>query len=209
MTSAASDPPNEPPATAEAPRPPAYDADPDEDQEADVWWGSYAGRAMLPSFLVCGLLTVAFALGAWYIANAFPTLPYPPRYLAYVLAALVWLVQVLRWGYRTVTINYRLTTRRLFRDQGFRKPSRAVELSRVKAVAVEQARPLERLLGIGRLRIDAEDTHTLVLQGVHEPQTVAALVRGAAARARARRAALGARGADPPTRQTGTAHDSS
>jgi hypothetical protein len=188
MTAPASEPPNEPPPTVEAPQPcgQGAEAGSDAEQETDVWWGSYAGRAMVPSFLVCGLLSAAFAVGAWYIADAFPDIPYPPRYLAYVLTALVWLVQMLRWGYRTVTINYRLTTRRLFRDDGFTKPSRVVELARMKAVAVEQLGPLARRLGIGRLRIDAEETPPLVLDAVRQPEAVAEQIRGTAARARAR-----------------------
>jgi hypothetical protein len=162
------------------------DADPDEDQEADVWWGAYAGRTMLPSFVACGLLALGIAFAAWYVARTDPALPFPPRYAAYSLIALVWLVQLLRCGYRTVTINYRLTTRRLFWDRGFRNPSLAVDLSRIKSVTVQPARPFERALGIGRLRIDVADADPLVLDGVHQPEAVAERLRATAAAAHRR-----------------------
>src|SRR5438874_2007509 len=29
-----------------------------ETQETDVWWGSYAGRTVLPGFLICTILTM-------------------------------------------------------------------------------------------------------------------------------------------------------
>ena len=44
------------PAAVDAPSGPA--------EEVDVWWGSYAGRAMAPSFAVCICLTALIYFGA-------------------------------------------------------------------------------------------------------------------------------------------------
>ncbi len=83
-------------------------------EEVDLWWGSYAGRAMVPSFAVCGGLTVLIFCGVrWWV---------PERgWLQFTFAGLtgaVWLVQMVRWGHRFFTCNYRLTTRFLYMDRG-------------------------------------------------------------------------------------------
>jgi hypothetical protein len=36
-------------------------------QERDIWWGGYSGRALVPSFVLCGILTVVIAAVAWFV----------------------------------------------------------------------------------------------------------------------------------------------
>src|SRR5215471_21703691 len=36
-------------------------------EEVDLWWGSYAGRTMLPSFLVCLLATALIGWLTWLL----------------------------------------------------------------------------------------------------------------------------------------------
>ena len=118
----------------------------DETQEVDIWWGAYAGRTMWPSFVVCALLTLAIGVAAfgWWQLN--PKHPHLVRYTGYWLAGMIWSAQLLRWGYRTLSINYRLTSRRLFRDRGFHNPAAGrVDLSNVAAVEVERGGYFERL----------------------------------------------------------------
>jgi membrane protein YdbS with pleckstrin-like domain len=157
--------------------------------EVDVWWGSYAGRALWPSFVFCGLLTAAIAAAAWYFYDAYQAHPRLMRYLAYGLTGAVWLTQLGRWLYRTVIINYRLTTRRLFQDRGFHHPEAgSVQLDRLKGVEVTYG-PLERRLGIGRLYVESEGgVPPLVLEGVYDPIKVAALITRTADAARRRHA---------------------
>src|SRR5437868_3151345 len=95
-------------------RAPARDAA----QEKDLWWGGYAARTLLPSFTVCGVLTLVIPVAAWYLAAWYlsPSNDEEPgllHYLAYVLVGGVWLVQLLRLAYRLITYTYRLTTRRI------------------------------------------------------------------------------------------------
>lgn len=157
-------------------------------EEVDVWWGSYAGRALWPSFVFCGLLTALIAVGAWYFYDAYQAHPTLMRYLAYGLTGAVWLTQLGRWLYSTVIINYRLTTRRLFQDRGFHRPVAGwVELDRLKGVVVTYG-PLEGRLGIGRLYVESEGgAPPLILEGVYDPVKVAALITRTADAARRRR----------------------
>jgi hypothetical protein len=145
-------------------------------EEVDVWWGSYAGRTMTPSFLLVALLTgaligAAYGLSAWQGSNVV-------RYNTLGLVLALWLAQLARWVYRMVAFNYRLTTRRLFREYGFRRPdNREVELSQISHIGVDR-RPFEKLLGTGNIRILCYGQSTpLVLEGVRHPDHIALKIR--------------------------------
>jgi hypothetical protein len=142
-------------------------------EEVDVWWGSYSGWALLPSTLVCVVLTGLIGLGAWsWLERGWMRLAFLG------LSGTVWLIQGLRWGYHYFTCNYRLTTRRVFRDKGFLFPEFVqVDLDKIISVEVKQT-ALENLLGVGRIILQREDHQPfLVLEGVHHPQEIEALIR--------------------------------
>jgi hypothetical protein len=146
-------------------------------EEVDVWWGAYAGRTMLPDFLLSGVLTVgiiglAWYLGAWRDSSWL-------RWTTPLLLGIFWLSQIVRWLYRVVTTTYRLTTRRLFYERGFGHPGRpGVWLREVAQVVVER-RPFERWMGVGRIRIlvRSEVNPPLVLEGVRDPEHIAIEIR--------------------------------
>lgn len=144
-------------------------------QEHDVWWGSYAGSAMVPSFVLCGVVTASIVLltGSGYLL--FGLGGKEMRYTAYALIAPLWLFQFLRWLYRVGSFNYRLTSRRLFRSRGFLYPvEEAVLLADVTQVVVEQTL-WERRFRIGSVRIfrEKKGLPSLVLEGVREPERIA------------------------------------
>ncbi len=154
-------------------------------EEVDLWWGSYAPRTMAPSFVLCLVLTLAISAEAWSLGIWQERSP--ARYTAQALMGLLWLIQFMRWAYRIFATNYRLTNRRLFREQGFHRPeNREAELSRISQVVVERG-PFERLLRVGRLRvlIPGHDVPPIVLEGVVDPEHVAMAIRMQVHRARA------------------------
>jgi len=151
----------------------------DGSEEIDVWWGSYAGRTLLPSFAVCVLLTLVVIVAAVYIQRRYDLDPLAVRYAAYAVAALIWLVQLAQWSYRVLTFSYRLTTRRFLLERSFFNSLRAtVDLRRITRVEVAQ-RPLERMLGVGRINIIEEEKSvpSIELCGVCRPETVANMIR--------------------------------
>jgi hypothetical protein len=151
---------------------------PDDRQERDVWWGSYAGRTLLPSFLVCGLLTIGIAIMGTDLYMTYGLDPDLVRYLCYALGGTIWVFQAIRWGYRVTAMNYRLTNRRLFHTQGFLYPPRdAVELTTVTRVLVEHSW-LERFMKVGTIRIlrDGPTNQPVVLTGLAEPERVRKLI---------------------------------
>jgi hypothetical protein len=147
-------------------------------EETDVWWGSYAGRSMTPSWAVCVLLTGLIIGGAWALV--------PRTFLQATIlgvAGAVWLVQGLRWGYRLFGYNYRLTTRRMYCDRGFLYNGFAsMDLTDIASVEVKRTW-LDRLLGVGRVWLVARERARppLVLDSVRRPLVVAKKIRALAA----------------------------
>jgi hypothetical protein len=154
------------------------------EQERDLWWGSYSGRAMLPSFIVCILLTAGFAGLSWYLFQTeYPHRGDMLRYAVYALAGSIWVFQLVRWGYRMVALNYRLTTKRLFYSHGFLYPPRdAIALDAVERVLVEQDWFQQRL-GVGSVRIIMEKGKgpgsPVVLTGVWIPHRIGEMIEKA------------------------------
>jgi hypothetical protein len=143
-------------------------------EEVDVWWGGYASRTMLPSFLICVAATVAIAWLTWFCL--------PPRLVKISFVGLsggVWLLQLVRWGYRFFGFSYRLTTRRLFCHLGkLYQGDLQLGLAAVAQVVV-RSRWDERLVGVGQVVVipDKPTTPPLILEGVLEPARIAEMIR--------------------------------
>jgi hypothetical protein len=154
---------------------------PGQGEEVDLWWGSYSGWTMLPSFAVCTLLSGIIVVAVWQVL--------PREYVRTTILSLwlvVWSVQLVRWGRRIFGWNYRLTTRRLFQDRGIRVTRfLQVDLTEVAQVAV-RSQGLERWLGIGQLHVTFEKVSfsPMILEGVRDPSRVAELIRRAVHAAR-------------------------
>jgi hypothetical protein len=151
------------------------------EEEVDVWWGGFYPGTMLPSFLVCGLLTGAIA---WLVWLLLPREHFRPIFLLF--ATVLWVGQVLRWGYVSATYTYRLTTHRLFRERGFL--FRTTEEVRLESVAhvIVRRNWLERMLGVGRVQVVCEVlAPPFELEGVREPGWVAERIRDRVQKAKA------------------------
>jgi hypothetical protein len=131
---------------------------------------------MLPSFGVCLALTAVLIAAGWWLYREYDQGPALVRHECYAVAAAIWIGQLTRWIYRLVGYNYRLTTRRLFWGQGFLYPLPApVELADIRAVTVQQSW-LESRLGVGRISIAGKEPQLVVLQGVRQPERIAAQI---------------------------------
>jgi uncharacterized membrane protein YdbT with pleckstrin-like domain len=141
-----------------------------EEEEIDVWWGSYSMTTMVPSLLVCLILTGLIIWAAWKFV--------PRGYVQVTVLSLtgaVWLVQGVRWAYRVFGYNYRLTSRRIYADHGFLyRGYAALDLEAVASVQVKRTWT-QRLLGVGQIWIvpTEEAKAALVLNGVRRPRALA------------------------------------
>jgi hypothetical protein len=163
------------PSTLSTLPPPAPEAPDELAGEIDVWWGSYSGRTMLSSFAACLLLTAGLVLCTWMVGREYRQEAVVVRLEFYLIAALLWGLQLGLWVYRVTGLNYRLTTRHLFWSQGARSRPGSMELTDVRNVR-EMQNGLERWLGVGRVCITGKEPEPLVLRGVSQPERVAALI---------------------------------
>ena len=146
-------------------------------EEHEIWWSSFAGRALWRSSLACILIGLAAYLGS-FVPTGFRRSAFL-RYGLEALIALLWLLQVLRWLYHKTAMNYRMTNRRLFRDKGFGNLRHLqIELTQVAQVVVRR-RFLERWLGIGTVEVIPGDSSipVLIFEGVRDPDNVAIAIR--------------------------------
>lgn len=154
-------------------------------QEQVLWEGGFSGKAMLGSWVLAMLVTVAAIVAAMMLPE---NVPY--RALgALVLVLLAWGVPLLRLGYRKLSIRYRATTQRLFHEEGIlRRTTNRVEMIDADDVTVEQT-IFERLMNVGTVRVDSSDrTHpVLLLIGIESPLEVAERIDAARRRERTRR----------------------
>lgn len=118
-------------------------------EELDVVWQGCSPLGLVPSTL---------ALAAFTAVTVFLVRPWiPDRVAVEGPLAACWLLQLIRGAYRLMAYNYRVTTRRLFRERGrLYTPEPPLDLSTVVRVEVNQTR-LERWLGVGTVRVVPED----------------------------------------------------
>jgi uncharacterized membrane protein YdbT with pleckstrin-like domain len=135
--------------------------------------GTFAGAAVLT---LLGLVVAIFGG--------------PAGGIAFMIAAiLVWVGLALLYFYRRMTVHYRLTTYRFFHETGLlSRVGNRVEVIDIDDVTVSQG-VIERMFGIGTLRISSSDTThpELTLPGIDDARRVADLIDGARRAERQRR----------------------
>lgn len=156
---------------------------PDE-PERQLWEGSYSAWAMLGPCLVALGLTLAVIVAALIVGagGAIWT------WLAIVVVA-IWIGLYLTLLYRQLSVRYRLTNQRLVHKAGILiRVTDRIEVIDMDDITFVQG-PLERVLGIGTIRVTSSDrTHPVVwLRGIERVQFVAEIMDRARRDERVRR----------------------
>jgi membrane protein YdbS with pleckstrin-like domain len=155
-----------------------------DEPEQELWQGSYSPRAMIGLWIVGGVVTLAalvagvvwgFGKTGWWVI------------LAAIL--LLWLWLLVTYLQRRLGVRYRLTSQRFFHESGIlRHVIDRVEVIDIDDVTCTQG-PIERLLGIGTMRLSSSDrTHPeLVIHGIEDVNRISGMVDDARRRERVRR----------------------
>ena len=151
--------------------------------EEALWEGGYSPKAMIGTWIVATLVTVALLvamgllqLGAWW-------------WLPLAAIAAMWVVLLLVLFFTRLDVHYRLTNQRFVHKQGiFKRVTDRLEVIDIDDVTFEQGL-IERLVGVGRIKITSSDrTHPqLVLRGIDNVDRVANLIDEARRAERQRR----------------------
>lgn len=148
--------------------------------EQELWvgrtqWRHYAVRVLL-WFLLNGLA----GYGTWYLTQRLAELT--RIHAAWIMVGIVAITSLIILGPLAITIwgrRYRLTSQRLFTERGiFSKVIDQMELTRVEDLQIEK-KFIDRLFGLGTIALlttDVSDRKVLI-EGVHEPDKVAEIVR--------------------------------
>ncbi len=158
-------------------------AEPEPVTEETVWSGRYSARADAHLWILW-MLWVGAVVTAYFLFVTSSAKWIVVSFAALALCPALWLA--LRTCLRKLSVRYRLTNQRFFREKGIlRRLFEELELIRVDDVEVTQ-NLVQRLFGVGTVTIvstDATDPR-LPLEGIRDPLSVKEKVRSLA---RARR----------------------
>lgn len=142
----------------------------DVDSEQRLWQGGYSSRAMVGTWLLCLILSIA-AIVATAMIEA---LPWVATLVAIVL---LWVIVFGVYAVRRLGVHYELTTQRIIHQTGLlsRRTDR-IEVIDIDDVSFEQGL-VQRMFGIGTIRIDSSDrSHpVLTMRGIANVHEVAGL----------------------------------
>lgn len=155
-----------------------------DDSEEQLWNGRFSMLAMIGEWALGAVVTVALIVvgvmagftstGWWWTAAALIVL---------------WLGLVGRLLYRQLSLRYFLTNQRFVHESGllWRNIDR-IEVIDVDDVTVQQG-PVERMLGIGTIRLRSSDANTpeFFVQGIEDVRRVAGLIDDARRKERRKR----------------------
>jgi len=141
-------------------------------EEIDLAWQGYSSRAMLPSTV---LLTAATAAVVVWVRPLVPSWIVNEAVDAPVAAC--WLFQAVRWLYRSLAFQFRLTNRRLFRERGQLYPAEKPWDLALAVRAEPRQNLLERICGVGTVHLVLEESGegqpVIELSGVRRPAALA------------------------------------
>ncbi len=139
----------------------------DYDPEQELWVGGYSGKAMVGTWMLIGLISVALVVAG--IMIAIPIL---------IAIPFIWLFGGLVYAWRRLSVSYQLTSQRFIHQVGIltRKTDR-IEVIDLDDVSFTQG-PIERILGVGTIVLTGSDrTHpTLSMIGIADVKEVAGLI---------------------------------
>jgi membrane protein YdbS with pleckstrin-like domain len=145
----------------------------DDDNERVLWEGKYSPRAMVGTWITAGVGTLGVLVAG--LAMGWSGRTWLWAMLAIVAAWVllgVWLL------YRQLSVRYFLTSQRLLHERGLLWR----EIDRIEAIDIDDVvfhqGPVERLLGVGTVRIRSSDLTTPEFEvvGIDDVRNVAAML---------------------------------
>lgn len=144
--------------------------------ETDLAWRGYSGWAMLPSTVVCFLLSAVLLTSGWFFDDVRAIGKRVGSLVLFWATGVIWAVQIIRWFYRGASYVYRLTPRHLYIDKGFwYHPMAPIDLAKVSKVEVG-SNPLARLFDAGWVYLSVDGRESVCLSGLQNPAEFARMI---------------------------------
>jgi len=159
---------------------------PADPSQPDIAWRGYSGLAMLPSFVVCGIVSAFLLMSSWFIDEARGIVQHIGSLAVFGLTWAIWIAQLFRWFYRGSSYTYRLTPKYLFIDRGFLY-DRELPIDLASVTGVKWGADLfGRFFGIGWVAVAVDNRDELTLPGVRRPAAFAEMIEASVKKAQAK-----------------------
>ena len=142
--------------------------------EKTLWEGHYSARAMIGTWIGVGIVDLLLFVGAMYLMTQGHSYWWIPVVVAILIAAFAGV----RYLIKRIGIRYRLSNHRFFHEEGIlNRKVNPIDLITINDVAFEQG-PIERMMGIGRIKIMSTDTSDPILwvDGIEDVQNVSTMI---------------------------------
>ncbi len=157
----------------------------DYEPEEELWNGGYSAKAMVGTWLLIAILSVA-TLILPHLVQIFGFLTFLPS-LGVIF--LVWVVGAVVYGWRRFGVHYELTSQRFIHQTGIlTRDTDRIEVIDIDDVSFTQG-PVQRMFGVGRITVTSSDrSHPLLhMIGIADVKSVAGLIDDVRRKERRRR----------------------
>jgi len=152
--------------------------------EETLWEGGYTPKAMLGTFIVCGIISLALVIAAM----VFPVF----WIVAAGLVLIIWLMAMFQFATRRLGVHYKLTNQMFYHQKGIlTRTTDRIEVIDIDDVTWSQGL-IERMVNVGTCEIRSRDITNpkFWLRGIENVEQVAQLVDKARRAERLRRGVL-------------------
>jgi uncharacterized membrane protein YdbT with pleckstrin-like domain len=140
--------------------------------ERQLWKGSYSPKAMIGSWLLALVVTIAAGVACFFLP------PPIPQIVVAAVVGLLWLWLIGTLLVERLSVEYSLSTQRFVHQRGIlRRTINRIELIDVDDVTVEQ-NLVERMFGVGSIKLLSSDVSDpkLQLRGIDDVKRVATMI---------------------------------
>jgi membrane protein YdbS with pleckstrin-like domain len=160
--------------------------------EETLWSGGYSPKAMIGSWILCLILSIALIVGMVMLPGILGE-QVEKKIIWSVgtgIAIALWVIAAATYAYRRLGFFYELTTQRFIHKHGILvRTTDRIELVEIDDVAFTQG-PVQRMLNVGAIKVTSSDrSHPqLNLVGIDDVNRVSGLIDDARRKERRRRA---------------------
>lgn len=143
----------------------------DYEEEEDLWHGGYSPKAMVGTWWLLLLVSVALVVLPFFVGGL--TLP-----IALAIVLVLWVLAGLLYAWRRLGVNYQLTSQRFIHQTGIlTRHTDRIEVIDIDDVSFTQG-PVQRMFGVGKILITSSDrSHPeLDMIGIADVKEVAGLI---------------------------------
>ncbi|MGI9472807.1 MAG: PH domain-containing protein [Rubripirellula sp.] len=143
----------------------------DYEVEEDLWRGGYSPKAMVGTWWLMILVTVALLVLPFFVTQ----LTFP---ISLGIILVMWVIGGLSYAWRRLGVHYQLTTQRFIHQTGvITRQTDRIEVIDIDDVSFTQG-PVERMFGVGKIEVISSDkTHEkLHMIGIANVKEVAGLI---------------------------------